>query len=131
MIDLILSLYILISTVVLSAFFNWLFKHVGRAALVSWVLIQCCLGAWYIYAPDPTLFRTWITALAPSAFLALVVGLPWEVARRRAIRRAGDAKRTSGEFACPHCGLSYDREREEDRCPDCGGAVDGAPGILG
>ena len=132
MIDPILGVGILVAAVVVGVVFHCLIRYAGRATFMGWILMEVVLWACYLIFELGVIFRYTLIATAfPAALLILLVGLPFEYTRRRRIRAAGAAIRLEGGFACPHCGYIYDREREDDRCPDCGGAVDGRPGILG
>lgn len=132
MIDPILAAGILMAALLLGLLLHGFVGYAGRAALLGWVLLEAGLWGWYLAFDPGVIYRyTVLTTAIPAALLLLLVGLPFEVTRRRRIRSAGERIRSEGGFACPHCGCVYDRELEDDRCPDCGGAVDGAPGILG
>ena len=108
-----------------------LVPYVGKATLIAWIVLQVGVWGWMFNGTDEIYRNTAIVTLMPSALVILMIGLPFEITRRRRISRVGMETRKSGGFACPHCGCIYDREREQSRCPDCGGAVDGAPGVLG
>ena len=132
MIDLTLSLGILLGALALGAVCHALVGYAGRACLLGWIILEVGLWTWFLIFDPGVIFKyTLIATAIPAALLMLLLGLPFEQSRRRRIRRDGAAIRREGGFACPHCGCVYDRELEDDRCPDCGGAVDGAPGILG
>lgn len=132
MIDPMLSVGILIAALLLGAICHGLVPYAGRASLLGWIVLEVGLWTWFLIFDPGVIFKyTLIATAIPAVLVMLLLGLPIEQARRKRIRRTGEAIRSEGGFACPHCGCAYDREREDDRCPDCGGAVDGAPGILG
>ena len=131
MIDPLIAIAILAVAALLGGVMHLLIPYLGKATLVAWVLLEIGLWGWFL-AKGGTIFSyTTIATAAPAALLILLIGLPFEYRRRRDIRARGREVLKSGGFACPHCGCIYDRELEDDRCPDCGGAVDGAPGVLG
>jgi hypothetical protein len=132
MIDPMLSIGILVAALAVGAVCHALVAYAGRASLLGWIILEIALWAWFLIFDPGVIFKyTLIATAIPAVLLMLLLGLPFEQVRRKRIRRIGAAVRREGGFACPHCGLVYDREREDDRCPDCGGAVDGAPGMLG
>ena len=106
-------------------------RYLGRATLIAWLLVEAGVAGWYLWFGGTIFGQTALAAAVPTAFLILILGMPFELARRRQMRNTGREVVASGGFACPHCGCKYDREREQCRCPDCGGACDGAPGVLG
>jgi len=131
MIDLNTGFMALGMAAVIAVLVHLLIPYVGRASFLGWVFLQALLLGWMFTGTDEIYRNTLIVVLMPSALVILVIGIPFELQRRRRMRRIGLETRKSGGFACPHCGCIYDRAREQDRCPDCGGAVDGAPGVLG
>ncbi len=132
MIDPFLGAGILVASIIVAAGFHSLIGYAGRAAFIGWLFLEVALWSWYLAFDPGVIYRYTVLATAvPAALLILLVGLPFERARRIRIRAIGEEVLREGGFACPHCGCLYDREREDDRCPDCGGAVDGGPGILG
>ena len=106
-------------------------RYLGRATLIAWVLVELGVLGWYLAFGETIFGYTAITSAMPIALIILAIGFPFEIARRARMRRAGRGVTLEGGFACPHCGCLYDRELERGRCPDCGGAWDGAPGVLG
>ena len=106
-------------------------RYLGRATLVAWFIVECSIAGWYLWFGGTIFGYTALATVFPIAFLILVLGIPFELTRRRQMRGAGRKLVEAGGFACPHCGCVYDRERERERCPDCGGACNGAPGVLG
>ena len=122
---------ILLSALILGVLVHLVVPYAGRAALLGWFILVVALGVWNYFWGNEIFQYTWIASIIPIGLLMLLVGLPIEAARRRHIRQQGEFLRAEGVFACPHCGCAYDRAREDDRCPDCGGAADGAPGVLG
>ena len=131
MIDPVLAVGILFSALLLGLFVHLLIPYAGRAAVVAWLILMLLLGAWTLWWGDTIFQYTWLVTMIPAGLLLLLLGLPFEIVRRRHTRQQGDLLRAEGVFACPHCGFAYDRAREDDRCPDCGGAAEGAPGVLG
>lgn len=131
MIDPVLAFCILVGSLFFGTAVHAVLPYAGRAALLAWIVIEGLLGAWYAWNGGQIFLYTWLVTAIPVGLLLLLIGLPFESIRRRRMRAFGETLRREGKFACPHCGLAYDREAEDDRCPDCGGAVDGAPGILG
>jgi DNA-directed RNA polymerase subunit RPC12/RpoP len=130
-IDFYLVVGILLVALVLGFCVHATYPYAGRAALLAWVVLEAALGGWYAWRGGEIFLYTWLATAIPAGLLLLLIGLPFEVVRRRRIRLFGEIIRRTGGFACPHCGLAYDREQEDGRCPDCGGAADGAPGVLG
>jgi hypothetical protein len=126
-----LALGILLAALALGICVHAIFPYAGRAALLAWIMLEATLACWYSWRGDEIFLYTWLATAIPAGLLLLVIGLPFESIRRKRMRAFGAALRREGGFACPHCGLAYDREQEDARCPDCGGAADGAPGVLG
>ena len=106
-------------------------RYLGRSTLLAWLLVQAGIAGWYLWFGGTIFGQTALATAVPTAFLILVLGMPFELTRRRRMHKTGREVLQSGGFACPHCGCIYDRDRERGRCPDCGGACDGAPGVLG
>lgn len=130
MIDPYIALSILLAGLVIGTLVHSLYPYAGRAALLTWILMEIGLFGWYFWQGGTIFFYTVVVTALPLGVLLLVLGLPFEVVRRKRMKARGDAIRSAGGFACPHCGYQYDREKEDNRCPDCGGAADGAPGVL-
>lgn len=131
MIDPVVAIGIIVFTAVLGVFMHMVIPYAGRAAFLGWLLLMLVLAIWN-HLWGGTIFQyTWLATAIPCGLLLLLIGLPFESIRRRNMRREGALLRAAGVFACPHCGKAYDRAREDDRCPDCGGAAEGAPGVLG
>ena len=124
------GLLLVIGAVVGTLMHLWI-HYLGRATLVAWLLVECGVLGWYFWYGETIFGYTTLATAFPIALLILVIGIPFEVGRRQKMRHQGRQVMAAGGFACPHCGCDYDRERERGRCPDCGGAWDGAPGVLG
>ena len=131
MIDPSFALLVLGISAILGGVIHVLVPYIGKATLIGWVVLQIGLLGWFLNEGGTILGYTIITTAAPTALVMLLIGIPFEYRRRRVMRSRGREMVKSGGFACPHCGCIYDRGREDDRCPDCGGAVDGSPGMLG
>ena len=130
MIDPYLAVGILIVALVLGTLVHIIYPYAGRAALLTWIVIEITLAAWYFWQGGQIFLYTVLATAIPTGLLLLLLGLPFESIRRKRMKIRGAEIRKAGGFACPHCGLPYDRVREDNRCPDCGGAADGAPGII-
>ena len=131
MIDPWLAIGILVLALILGGIMHMIVPYAGRATFFAWCLLQLGLWTWYLAMGGTIYSYTVIATAVPAALLILLLGLPLELRRRRKIRTEGSERLKSGGFACEFCGCIYDRRREDDRCPDCGGAVGGAPGVLG
>ncbi len=115
MIDPILAIGILVSAMFLGILVHLLIPYAGRAALMAWSILMVVLGVYdYLWGGKIFLY-TWLAMAIPSGLLLLLIGLPFEVVRRRQILKEGELLRAHGVFACPHCGFAYDRAREDDR----------------
>lgn len=130
MIDPYLALGILLGALFLGTLMHAIYPYAGRAALLAWIILEVALMAWYFWQGGEIFLYTVLASAIPAGLLLLLLGLPFESIRRKRMKARGEAVRLAGGFACPHCGLQYDRMREDNRCPDCGGAADGAPGVL-
>ena len=106
-------------------------RYLGRATLIAWLLVEASIAGWYLWFGGTIFGQTALAAAIPTAFIILILGMPFELIRRKHVRGKGRQLIETGGFACPHCGYIYDQERERGRCPDCGGACNGAPGGLG
>ena len=132
MVDPALASLIFIVSIVIGLAMHVIFRYIGRASLLAWILVQMIFTAAYLFGVGNQIFGyTVIICATPSALLILLSGLPFEYRRRRRMSLSGERLISHGGFACPHCGCAYDRESERGRCPDCGGAFDGGPGVLG
>ena len=131
MIDFPTAFLLLLIGAVIGLLCHGVIRYLGRATLTAWLLVEAGIAGWYLWVGGTIFGQTALATAVPTAFLILIIGMPFERARRRRMRDSGREIVESGGFACPHCGCIYDREREQGRCPDCGGACDGAPGVLG
>lgn len=131
MIDLGISVLLLFIGVVVGGVMHLCVRYLGRATFFAWVLVELGVLGWYLWFGGTIFGQTALATAFPIALVILLVGIPFELTRRARMRRDGRESIAHGGFACPHCGCAYDRELERGRCPDCGGAWDGAPGVLG
>ena len=132
MIDPTLALVILFVSIVVGLVMHALIRYVGRSTLIAWLLVQAIFTGAYLSGVGNQIFGyTLLICATPSLLVILLSGLPIEYRRRRSMIASGREVIANGGFACPHCGCAYDRETEQGRCPDCGGAFDGGPGVLG
>ena len=132
MVDIQLALLIFVVSIVVGVVMHVLMRYIGRSTVVAWILVQAIFVGLYLSGVGNQIFGyTVIICTVPSAFLILVSGIPFEFQRRRSMIASGRKLIAEGGFACPHCGCAYDRETELGRCPDCGGACEGGPGVLG
>ena len=106
-------------------------RYLGRATLLAWLLVELGALGWYLAFGGTIFGYTALTTAMPIAMLILAIGFPFELTRRSRMRRNRSQPPGKDGFTCPHCGCVYDKELERGRCPDCGGAWDGAPGVLG
>ena len=132
MIDPTLALVILLVSIVVGLVMHALIRYVGRSTLLAWLLVQTVFTVAYLFGVGNQIFGyTLLICATPSLLVILLSGLPIEYRRRRSMIASGRKVIANGGFACPHCGCAYDRVAERGRCPDCGGAFDGGPGVLG
>tara|TARA_B100001059_G_scaffold192456_1_gene195964 strand:+ start:1205 stop:1603 length:399 start_codon:yes stop_codon:yes gene_type:complete len=132
MVDPTLALLILTVSLVVGLGLHSLIRYIGRSTVIAWLLVQVAFTGAYLSGIGDQIFGyTVLICASPSVLVILLAGLPFEYRRRRSMSISGRRLIAEGGFACPHCGCAYDREIELGRCPDCGGAFDGGPGVLG
>ena len=132
MVDPTLALLILAVSVAVGLMMHALIRYIGRSTVIAWLLVQAVFTGAYLSGVGDQIFGyTVLICTTPSILVILLSGLPFEYRRRHVMSVSGQRLIAQGGFACPHCGCAYDREVELGRCPDCGGAFDGGPGVLG